>query len=236
LPAPEQDRKPTVPRSLKGAKTRARLVQAAKEVFEERGFLEARISDIAQHAGLAHGSFYHYFTSKEEVFREVAESVEERLSAPMSGVILDESSQAAPPERIRAGLKLFLESYRREAKIMGVIEQMARYDTEVNALRQERHLHTSQQVAASIRALQRHGLADADLDPVVTAAALGAMSARFAEMWLVQGEVTCGFDRAVDQLTRLFVNALGLRVAPAGARRLADEAWRPEPAAAGRTG
>jgi AcrR family transcriptional regulator len=46
------------PRSLKGARTRTRLLQAAKEIFEEDGFLEGRISDIAERAGLSHGSFY----------------------------------------------------------------------------------------------------------------------------------------------------------------------------------
>src|ERR1700692_863228 len=75
--------KPSGPRSRKGVETRARLVSAAKEVFERDGFLEARISDIAERAGLSHGSFYHYFESKEEVFREVAEAVEGQLSAPL---------------------------------------------------------------------------------------------------------------------------------------------------------
>ena len=76
--------------------TRARLVEAAKEVFELDGFLDARISDIAERAGLSHGSFYHYFDSKEEVFREVAAEVEERLSEPINSVILDPSSTATP--------------------------------------------------------------------------------------------------------------------------------------------
>ena len=71
--------KPSGPRSRKGIETRARLIAAAKEVFERDGFLDARISDIAEQAGLSHGSFYHYFESKEEVFREVAAGVEERL-------------------------------------------------------------------------------------------------------------------------------------------------------------
>ncbi len=62
----------------------------------------------------------------------------------------------------------------------------------------------------SIRSLQEHGLADPDLDPDFAAAALGSMASRFPEMWLVQGAVECSMDKAVDQLTRLFVNALGL--------------------------
>ena len=36
------------------------------------------------------------------------------------------------------------------------------------------------------------------------------MTSRFAEMWFVQGLLDCTFDDGVDQLTTLFVNALGL--------------------------
>lgn len=217
--APADNDKPNAPRSQKGARTRARLLEAAKEIFEEDGFLEARISDIAERAGLSHGSFYHYFDSKEEIFREVAESVEEQLSAPLGGVILDPESHAPPQERIREALRRHLESYRREAKIIGVIEQMARYDKQVNDVRMARVEHYSQQVAASIRDLQQHGLADPDLDPKIAAAALGAMSSRFPEMWLVQGAISCSFDKAVDQLTKMFVNALGLTEERAGTSR-----------------
>jgi hypothetical protein len=49
----------------------------------------------------------------------------------------------------------------------------------------------------------------------VAADALGAMVARFAELWLVQGYRDYDFDDAVDQLTVLWGNALGLR-APGG--------------------
>jgi AcrR family transcriptional regulator len=216
---PTTREKSNAPRSQKGVRTRARLLVAAKRVFEEDGFIEARISDIAEQAGLSHGSFYHYFESKEEIFREVAESVEEQLSAPLGGVILDPESHSPPEERIREALRRHLESYRKESKIIGVIEQMARYDKQVNALRMRRHQRYSQQVAMTIRNLQKHGLADPQLEPSVAAAALGAMMSRFAEMWLVQEAISCSFDKAVDQLTRVFVNALGLSQEAAGERR-----------------
>ena len=93
--APTADR-PNGPRSRKGAETRARLLDAAKQIFEENGFLEARISDIADRAGMSHGSFYHYFDSKEEVFREIAAAIDERLAAPLGAVILDSTSHATP--------------------------------------------------------------------------------------------------------------------------------------------
>src|SRR5207253_6544104 len=92
------------PRSRKGVQTRARLLDAAKQIFEENGFLEARISDIAQRAGLSHGSFYHYFDSKEQVFREVAETLDDQLAEPMESVIFAPRSSAAPRERLFTAL------------------------------------------------------------------------------------------------------------------------------------
>src|SRR5438552_12296881 len=109
------------PRSRKGEQTRARLLDAAKEIFEENGFLDARISDIAERAGLSHGSFYHYFDSKEQVFREVAEAVQSQLAAPMTEVVLAHGSTASPPERLREALGRYLVTYRDHARIMAVI-------------------------------------------------------------------------------------------------------------------
>ena len=202
--------KPSGPRSRKGVETRARLVAAAKEIFERDGFLDARISDIAERAGLSHGSFYHYFESKEEVFREVANEVDARLTAPMDTVILDPASNLSPAERIRQAIRLHMESYRDEARIMGVIEQVSRFDQDVSVTRNARHHHYHEEMADSIRRLQRHGLVDPDLDPEVTAAALGSMTYRFPELWFVQGLFDCDFDEGVEQFTRVFVRALGL--------------------------
>src|SRR6201999_739187 len=123
-PAPE---KPSGPRSSKGARTRERLVEAAKEIFEEHGFLNARISDISERAGQSHGSFYYYFDSKEEIFREVAAAVDQRLFAPLEDVILAESN-LPPQERVREAMRRHFESYKQEARMMGLIEHVSRFD------------------------------------------------------------------------------------------------------------
>ncbi len=211
--------KPSGPRSRKGVQTRARLLEAAEEVFGKSGFLEARISDIAERAGLSHGSFYHYFDSKEEIFREVAQAVEVRLSAPLGSVINDPESQATPRERIREAIRQHLESYRKEARIIGVIEQVSRYDEQVRDARLERHRRYGAEISVSIRQLQLHGLADPALDPDIAAAAIGAMANRFPEMWLVQGFLDFRFEDAVDQLSRMIANSLGVTDLPRPAER-----------------
>ncbi|HVS69191.1 MAG TPA: TetR/AcrR family transcriptional regulator [Mycobacteriales bacterium] len=198
------------PRSSKGARTRARLLEAAKEIFEENGFLNARISDIADRAGLSHGSFYHYFESKEQIFREVAAIVDEELGAPLGDVVLAPATGLSPHARLREGVRLHFEAYREQARIMGIIEQVSRYDEPVGEMMLGRHRQYSEQVADSIRELQRRGLADKELDPAVAAAGIGALTGRFAELWLVQGAIDCSMDVAVEQVTKLIVNALGI--------------------------
>jgi AcrR family transcriptional regulator len=127
---PQGSDKPTATRSSKAVRTRQRLVEAAKEIFEEHGFLEARISDIAERAGQSHGTFYYYFDSKEEVFREAAAATDEQLFAPLEDVI-KARSPLAPQQRIREAMRRHFESYRREARIMGLIEHVSRYDSQV---------------------------------------------------------------------------------------------------------
>ncbi|HVM66774.1 MAG TPA: TetR/AcrR family transcriptional regulator [Acidimicrobiales bacterium] len=199
------------PRSRKGERTRARLLEAAKHVFEERGFLDARISDIADRAALSHGAFYHYFDSKEQVFREVAKALDDRLSEPMDTVIFAPGSTAGPRDRIFVAIHRHLERYQQEARIMRVIEEVARYDEEVFAVRAAAGARHRTQIADSIRRMQRRRIADPKLDPDLTAAALGSMVERFAEMWLAQGQLDADLEEAAGTLATLFVNALRVK-------------------------
>ena len=58
----------TAPRRRKEARP-AELLEAALDVFAEKGFAAARMDDIAARAGVAKGTVYLYFPGKEAVFR-----------------------------------------------------------------------------------------------------------------------------------------------------------------------
>ena len=190
--------------SAKGARTRARLLEAAKAVFERDGFLNARIADIADQASVSHGSYYHYFASKEEIFREVAEAQEVTLLA----VSPSDDGQHDPLERIRAANRAYLTAYVESAEIMRVIEEVSRYDDEVRAVRTARDDEFAERLQASIKRLQAEGLADQAIEPWYAANMLGAMVGRFAEMYVRSG--TYDFETTVEQLTLLWANSLGL--------------------------
>jgi len=212
----EED-KPIGPRSSKGERTRGKLLQAAKEVFEENGFVEARISDIAERAELSYGVFYHYFASKDEIFREVATYHEQQLGTAVLAEMepVDGPADTVVAARLEAASRRYLVEYRDEVRLMAVIEQVSRYDATLHEARMQRHMQYAERLAAAIIELQSHDLADSAVDPTVGSQLIMAMVTGFAEAWFVQSRVDCSFEEGVLQLNRLCLNALGLsRPAP----------------------
>ncbi len=62
------------------ARNRALLVQAAREVFAERG-LEASLDDVARHAGLGVGTAYRHFANKHELAQAILTEAIDRIIA-----------------------------------------------------------------------------------------------------------------------------------------------------------
>jgi AcrR family transcriptional regulator len=68
------------PRTERGRRTLRAILDAAAAEFGERGFHETGITHITQRAGVALGTFYTYFDSKEEVFRALVKDMSGRVS------------------------------------------------------------------------------------------------------------------------------------------------------------
>ena len=83
-------RKPARARKIEPAARRQAILDAALDVFAERGFEAARLDDVAGRAGVAKGTLYLYFRDKEALFEElvrgavspIIEAVSRAASAP----------------------------------------------------------------------------------------------------------------------------------------------------------
>ena len=62
-------------RQEKAAQTRRDLLDAARVVFERKGYLNATITDITTEAGKAAGSFYNHFDGKEALLLALADDI-----------------------------------------------------------------------------------------------------------------------------------------------------------------
>jgi len=85
-------------RTKKDEKER-RILQSAIEVFAEKGYQQAKISEIAKRAEVAHGTVYTYFNSKEELLYQMISTLWKSLSQKLYQISKDGSPD--PLQKIR---------------------------------------------------------------------------------------------------------------------------------------
>jgi AcrR family transcriptional regulator len=121
------------------------LLQAAVRVFARRGFHAARVGDIAEEAGVAHGLLYHYFSSKEAV-RDVEESGEPAR------------------EQLRQVAAILLRSWRRDPDLVRVLVRGVTRSSEL-----DRRVGDDGDAFAAIERIVRRGQEAGDLRPELDA-------------------------------------------------------------------
>jgi AcrR family transcriptional regulator len=196
------------PRSKRGRATRAALLQAGRRVLERDGFVDAKIADISAEAGVAVGSFYTHFRDKDDLF---AALVEETTAVMLHPGVAEVARDADPATMIADANRAYLESYRENAKLMALLEQVAAIDERFRKLREERSHAFHARNAAAIRRLQRSKMADRAVDPDIAAIALSAMVSRAAYGAFVLEVLDPDVDRLADTLTRMWVNSLSIK-------------------------
>jgi AcrR family transcriptional regulator len=157
-------------RSIALEDKRRLLLDAAVRVFARRGYHGARVGDIAEEAGVAHGLLYHYFSSKEQVlelvFSENWRELLERFRA------VEEADEPAS-EKLEGIAKILLRTWRNAPDLVTVmVREVARspqLQTQVVEVREAFAI-----LQRVIEQGQREGSFRADVDP------------RFAS-WMVYG-------------------------------------------------
>ncbi len=192
--------------SAKGEKSRAALVAAARRVFEEVGYLDARVSDIAKEADVAHGSYYTYFDSKKAVFQAVVTEVSAEIDAAVAHQPSDASGDVVG--NLLKANRRYLEAHYANVKILSLIEQVATTDPEIHAHRLASRRRHVQRVASTIRRLQQRGEADQSTDAFTTAGALVAMLSSFAYWSTVHMDDYQDVDEVV---TNIWIRSIGLK-------------------------
>lgn len=95
--------------------TRERLLQAAQELIEEGGYGAAPVAAIAERAGVAAGTLYRHFESKQELFVEVFRSVCTREERAMRAAAAEMSESGV--ERLEVVLATFAERALRNPRL-----------------------------------------------------------------------------------------------------------------------
>ncbi|MES2753112.1 MAG: TetR/AcrR family transcriptional regulator [Pseudomonadota bacterium] len=155
------------PRTDRGRKTLRAILDAAAGEFGERGFHDASISAITRRAGVALGSFYTYFDSKDAVFRALVRDMSDRVRDHVAPGILAASDQLAAE---RAGLEGFIGFVRDHKEIYRIIDEAEFVDPDSFRLH---YTTTAERIATRLKAAAARGEVRADVGDVHAWAIMG---------------------------------------------------------------
>lgn len=108
------------PKTARGKRTRDKLLQAAEIEFGDKGFHSAAISAITYRAGVALGTFYTYYESKEEIFHDLVSYMSQRTRRWIGERV------AGAPDRMaaeRLGIEAYIEFARHHKGIYRIITE-----------------------------------------------------------------------------------------------------------------
>jgi AcrR family transcriptional regulator len=198
-------------RTERGNRTRARILEAAEQVFSAYGYHDASIVKITEAAGVAQGTFYLYFGGKKQVFDELVEDLNRRVRRAMS------EASAQGKDRIeseRLGFRAFFRFTAEHPALYRIIRQAEFVSPE--ALR----LHYTRIVEGYVTGLDkaRSNGEIAELDTTVAAWALMGIGELVGMRWVLWDDSTAELPEHVfDEVMALIRRALGARPADGGA-------------------
>jgi AcrR family transcriptional regulator len=143
------------PRTARGERTLRKILNAARHEFGERGFSDSSIVGITQRAGVALGTFYTYFDSKEAVFQALVRDMSGQVREQV-GPALGKASDALDGER--RALQAFLDFVRDHRDIYRIIDEAEFVDP---AAYREHYETTASRIATRLIAAREKGEIDA---------------------------------------------------------------------------
>ena len=98
--------------------TRDQILEAAAQVFHQKGFEGASMSDLAEAVQLQKASLYHHFGSKQEILVELLDRALAMLTARMQEVM---DQDIRPGEKLRLAMRTYFESLSDKGDLVSVL-------------------------------------------------------------------------------------------------------------------
>jgi|SRR4029078_5311192 len=145
------------PRTPRGERTLRKILDAAREEFGERGFSDSSIVGITQRAGVALGTFYTYFDSKELLFQALVRDMSAQVADTVGPAFVGSPNAL---DAARDGLELFLRFARENRHIYRIIDEAEFVDPRSY---REHYETTATRIAARFVVARENGEIAADL-------------------------------------------------------------------------
>ncbi len=188
----------TEPRALRerGRNTKRRLLDAGATVLATKGYHATRVDDVVKLAETSHGTFYLYFSNKEELFRALATEVAEDMQT-LAEALGPLRAGATGRARLQRWITQFVELYRRHGPVIRSWTEAEIGGSEFGRLGTDLLTQFTGVIVARISEA-----APPDLDPAVATLVLVAMLERL-NYYALTGQVDVAPDAIAQTLARV---------------------------------
>jgi TetR/AcrR family fatty acid metabolism transcriptional regulator len=189
---------------------RRQILEAAVQVFAERGFYNARVSDVAALAGVADGTIYLYFKNKDDLLIHV---FEDRMDGILQTMRDRLASGTNALERLYILIEEHLALVKRDAALAAVLSVELRQSSKFV---RDYKAHKFYEYMRLIEDIFEHGARDGafrfDIHPKLYRRAIFGALDEIVSFWVTllrQGqEPPCSLATAADQVFKLFVSGI----------------------------
>jgi TetR/AcrR family transcriptional regulator, fatty acid metabolism regulator protein len=198
---------------------RERILAAAERIFARHGFFAARVSEIAKDAGVADGTIYLYFKSKDDLLISLFENRMKQVNAALTSAI----AGLSPLAQLRAFVRTYLQLIHDEpaaAEVLTIeLRQSSKFMKEYDNLQFADFLRT---LGGIIAAGQEQGVVDTVIPAHIAARMIFGMLDELSLAWVLGKQPAAAgtrpkkFDivRAADWVVALLTSGLSVSSTP----------------------
>jgi AcrR family transcriptional regulator len=196
---------PPLPKSAKAQRTRQKILQAAREVFAEKGFAKATAEEISTKAGVGYGTFYLYFADKRQALHTILSEVDDQLYELRSPEVSTGIGLGALAP-IKTTISGFFESFKTNADILKICHELSATDPDFR----EQHNKVRARLVNRMKEHILKGLEfgnTRNVDPEIASIALAGLIETIAIEWFFNNK-PWDKDKVVQTVAKLYYNAV----------------------------
>jgi len=183
-----------------------KIIDAATKVFAEKGFYKARVSDIAQEAGIADGTIYIYFDHKDDILISL---FEEKMKAVLDNMKEQIRSETDPLRKIEKFALVHLKLIRDNKDIAEIIQVELRQSSRfMKNYHNTRFLEYLDLIGDIIEEGKKRGLIREDILPGIAKRAFFGALDEMSRFWVLSKKQKYDIETASQQISSFFINGI----------------------------
>lgn len=185
---------------------RARIIRAAMKVFAQKGFYNAKVSEVAREAGVADGTIYLYFRNKDDILISMFEDQMKDIITDMGRELEKEVDPLRKLERFALFHLNIIETRKELAEVLQVeVRQSSKFMKEYSNRKFAQYVNF---ISSIIKEAQAKGLIRKDVMPGIAKRAFFGALDEMSRYWVLAKRKKYSTATAAKQISDIFIKGI----------------------------